>query len=72
MSKRELPTPGGSPFLFALCLPLRSPRSGFVPLRGFLMNMGELEALKGMDKLEALALAFEYGRAKGARYAEKK
>lgn len=34
--------------------------------------MERLEALKGMDKLEALALAFEYGRAKGARYAEKK
>ena len=31
------------------------------------LSMGELEALKGMGRLEALALAFEYGRAKGFR-----
>ena len=35
------------------------------------MSMGELEALKEMGKLEALALAFEYGRAKGFRYSRK-
>ena len=35
------------------------------------LSMGELEALKGMGKLEALALAFEYGRAKGFRYSKK-
>lgn len=35
------------------------------------LSMGELEALKGMGKLEALALAFEYGRAKGFRYSRK-
>lgn len=47
-------------------------RTGAEFPKAYDMNMGELEALKGMDKLEALALAFEYGRAKGARYAEKK
>lgn len=47
MSKRELPTPGGSPFLFALCLPLRSPRSGVVPLHGFLYG----PAHKGVYRL---------------------
>lgn len=36
-----------------------------------LLNMGELEALKDMGKLEALSLAFEYGRAKGARCVRK-
>ena len=35
------------------------------------LNMGELEALKELGKLEALALAFEYGRAKGARCVRK-
>lgn len=35
------------------------------------LNMVELEALKNMGKLEALALAFEYGRAKGARCVRK-
>ena len=35
------------------------------------MNMGELESLRGMGTFEALALAFEYGRAKGFRYSRK-
>lgn len=35
------------------------------------LSMGELEALKGMGTLEALVLAFEYGRAKGARCVRK-
>lgn len=35
------------------------------------LNMRELEALKDMGKLEALSLAFEYGRAKGARCVRK-
>ncbi len=48
-NKRELPTPGGSPFLFALCLPLRSPRSGFVPLHGFLFCMNKPNIQKLCD-----------------------
>ena len=47
MREGELPTPGGSPFLFTLCLPLRSPRSGFVPLHGFLYG----SAHKGVYRL---------------------
>lgn len=35
------------------------------------LSMEELEALKNMGKLEALALAFDYGRAKGYRYSGK-
>lgn len=35
------------------------------------LSMGELEALKEIGKMEALALAFEYGRAKGFRYSRK-
>lgn len=35
------------------------------------LSMGELEAIKGMGRLEALVLAFEYGRAKGFRYSQK-
>ena len=56
MSKRELPTPGGSPFLFALCLPLRSPRSGVVPLHGFLCGSVQ----KGVDGLStAFCMGFD-------------
>ena len=47
MSKRELPTPGGSPFLFVLCWLTRSPRSGVVPLHGFLYG----PAHKGVYRL---------------------
>lgn len=35
------------------------------------MNMGELDALRGMSIFEALYLAFDYGRAKGYRYSGK-
>ena len=35
------------------------------------LSMGELDSLKELGRLEALALAFEYGRAKGFRYSKK-
>lgn len=47
-------------------------RTGAEFPKAYDLNMGELEALKELGKLEALALAFEYGRAKAARYAAKK
>lgn len=37
----------------------------------YCMSMGELDAFRGMNIFDALALAFEYGRAKGYRYARK-
>ena len=46
-------------------------RSGEKFPKSYDMNMSELEALAMMGKLEALALAFEYGRAKGARCVRK-
>ena len=47
-------------------------RTGAEFPKSYDLNMGELEALATMGRLEALALAFEYGRAKGTRYADKK
>lgn len=47
-------------------------RTGAEFTKSYDLNTGELEALKDMGKMEALALSFEYGRAKGAQYAEKK
>lgn len=35
------------------------------------LSVGELKALRGMNIFDALALAFEYGRARGYRYARK-
>lgn len=34
------------------------------------MSMSELDALREMELLEALVLAFEYGQAKGFRYSQ--
>lgn len=46
-------------------------RTGIKFPEAYQLSMEELEALRGMGTFESLALAFEYGRAKGFRYSRK-